>query len=46
VRFRLTYQDKGVEHSSIYNHADLIDWLESWPDYAQPVEIKLERVDG
>ena len=45
MRVRLTYYDPihGIV-TSVYNEADLREWLDQWKDYTGPDEIKLERV--
>ena len=45
MKIILSYMDtNGEEVSSTYTEKDLREWLDNWPDYAQPDMIRLERV--
>jgi hypothetical protein len=45
VRYLLSYDDPVYgEVSSVYTEKDLREWLEDWPSFVRPTEIRIKRV--
>ena len=43
-KYDLSYMDNGTQVTARYNEGDLREWLDAWPDYVNPVEVRIMKV--